>query len=60
MSAFVIGAVKSISVFFSIMTIISVLASLFFLLLRKPTPILSEDDVKTKSKETDPTIAQTW
>ena len=39
MSAFVIGAVKNLSVFFSIMTIISVFASLFFLLLPKPTPI---------------------
>ena len=37
MSAFVIGAVKNLSEFFSIMTIISVLALIFFLLLPKST-----------------------
>jgi hypothetical protein len=39
MSAFLIGSVKNLSVFFSIMTIIMVLASFFFLILPKPTPI---------------------
>jgi len=39
MSAFVIVRVKNLSVFFSIMTIITVCSSLFFLLLRKPSPV---------------------
>ena len=43
MSAFVIRAVKNLSEFFSIMTIISVLALIFFLLLPKSTPLQSKE-----------------
>ena len=39
MSAFVIGAVNNLSVFYMVMTVVCICSSLFFLLLRNPVPV---------------------
>ena len=59
MSAFVIGAVKNLAVFFIVMTGICVCSSLFFLLLRQPVRI-ANDGEEPASKEESPSVVQTW
>ena len=61
MSAFVLGAVKSLSVFYLIMTIICFCSSLFFLFLSKPDPHPEEASaVKEAADEQKVTMSATW
>jgi len=62
MSAFVLGKVNNLSVFFAIMTLLCICASLFFLLLNKPAPHPeSKPSIESKAEPSiAQSVAETW